>query len=112
MTCSICGADPCVNSSFCRTCHDADQRKAKAPPRKLAQLRRLMGDDVSLNAARAELSNPRNRPTPKATIDAVVFAVRKRGLSALKEPATIERLERCDASAKAEINQQIEQLGK
>jgi hypothetical protein len=78
---------------------------------KLAQLRRLMGDDVSLNAAWHELNDPRNRPTPKATVDAVVFAVRERGLAALKEPAMKERLACCDAAARAEINEQIEKLG-
>jgi hypothetical protein len=79
-------------------------------PKHLAHLRRLMGDDVSLNAAWHELNDPRNRPTPKATLDAVVFAVRERGLAALKEPANLERLSRCDAAAKAEINESIEKL--
>jgi hypothetical protein len=83
----------------------------EAAPEKLAQLRRLMGDDVSLNAAWHELNDPRNRPTPKATVDAAVFAVRERGLAALKKPTNLERLSRCDAAAKAEINERIEKLG-
>lgn len=80
-------------------------------PEDLARLRRLMSDSVSLERAWAELSDPRNRPTPKATVDAVMFAVRVGGLGALKEPPTVERLERCDATARAEINQRIEKLG-
>jgi hypothetical protein len=56
--------------------------------------------------------NAPNRPTPKATIDAVVFAVRERGLAALKEPANLERLSRCDAAAKAEIERRITKLPK
>jgi hypothetical protein len=83
----------------------------ETPLERLAQLRRLMGDDVSLNAAWHELNDPCNRPTPKAAVDAVVFAVRKRGLAALKEPAMKERLARCDAAARAKINEQIEKLG-
>jgi hypothetical protein len=51
-------------------------------------------------------------PTPKATIDAIMFAVRERGLAALKEPVTGERLNRCDAAAKTEIERQIAKLRK
>ena len=80
------------------------------PPEDLARLRRLMRDSVSLDAAWAELNDFRNRPTPKATIEAVMHAVRERGLAALKEPVTAERLERCDAAAKAEIEQLITKL--
>src|SRR6516225_3791330 len=84
----------------------------ETPPEDLARLRRLMRDNVSLASAWAELNDPRNRPTPKATIDAVIHAVRERGLAALKEPVTAERLERCDAAAKAEIEQGIARLRK
>jgi hypothetical protein len=58
----------------------------------------------------AEYLDPRNRPTPKAVIDAVVLCVRQRGIAALKEPANVERLSRCDESARAEINRQIERI--
>jgi hypothetical protein len=68
-----------------------------------------MGDDISLERAWAELNS--DRPTPKATIDAILFAVRKRGLAALQEPATKARVASCDARARAEINKQIEELG-
>jgi hypothetical protein len=124
-TCSICGAEPCINPSFCRACRNADKRKARGDfphyiesdrlshieSERLERLRRLMSSSVSLDAAWAELNGARNRPTPKATIEAVMYAVRERGLAALKEPTTAERLERCDAAARAEINQRIEMLG-
>jgi len=80
-------------------------------PERLKRLRRLMSDSVSLDAAWAELNDFRNRPTPKATVEAVVHAVRERGLAALKEPTTVERLKRCDAAARADTNQRIEKLG-
>jgi hypothetical protein len=41
-----------------------------------------------------------------------MYAVRERGLSALKESETIKRLERCNAAAKAEIEQRITNLRK
>jgi len=81
-------------------------------PEDPARLRRLMSGDVSLDAAWARLNDFRNRPTPKATIEAVVHAVGKRGLAALKESATAERLDRCDTAAKAEIEQRIASLRK
>jgi hypothetical protein len=62
---------------------------------------------VSIERAWTELNDPRNHPTPKATIEAMMHAVRERGLTALKEPANVERLGRCDAAAKAEIEQRI-----
>jgi len=43
------------------------------------------------------------RPTPNATIEAIKQAVRDGGVAALKEPATRERLSRCDDAAHAEI---------
>jgi len=83
----------------------------ETPPEDLARLRRLI-NSVSLDAAWAELNDARNRPTPKATIEAVMHAVRERGLAALKEPVTAGRLERCDEAAKAEIERRIASLRK
>ena len=41
------------------------------------------------------------------TIEAVVTDVRTLGVAALKEPANIERLLRCDAAARAKIDRRI-----
>jgi hypothetical protein len=46
------------------------------------------------------------RPTPDATIDAIVHSVRTHGIEALKRPDNQERLRRCDARARAEIDKQ------
>jgi len=48
------------------------------------------------------------RPTPQATIEAVMHSVRERGLRALTEPTTIDRLSRCDADARARLDRWIE----
>jgi hypothetical protein len=53
---------------------------------------------------------PAGRPTPRATVEAVMYAVRARGLRALKEPATKARLACCDAAASAWINRRIDRL--
>jgi hypothetical protein len=83
----MCGQSPCVNPSFCRLCR-VEARKPR--PRR----------------------NPRieTRPTPQATIEAILHCVRERGVAALKEPANIERLTRCDAEAKAQIDRRIKKL--
>jgi hypothetical protein len=48
--------------------------------------------------------------TPQTTVEAIIFAVRARGVAALKEPTNIERLSRCDDAARTEINKRIAKL--
>jgi hypothetical protein len=48
--------------------------------------------------------------TEQVTIEAILHCVRVRGLSALRESSNIERLSRCDAEAKAEIDERIAKL--
>ena len=52
----------------------------------------------------------RQQRTPQTTIEAIMCTVRTRGVAALKEPANIERLSRCDGAAKDDINQRIARL--
>jgi hypothetical protein len=70
-------------------------------PERLARLRRLLNDNVSLERAWAELNDPRNRPTPEATIEAVWHCIRERGVAALTEPANTARLGIFDNAARA-----------
>jgi hypothetical protein len=101
--CPTCGCEPCPLPSFCKSCREADAKAAKQynDPH-LKQLWRLMDDEISLERASAEMMKA--RPTPTATIEAIKQSVRDRGVAALKEPANRERLLRCDAAARAEIN--------
>jgi hypothetical protein len=115
--CRMCGCSPCVNPAFCRLCRriDADlaaERKAGRLRESAETLRarRLMDAKVSLEQAWAEINDPRARPTPQVTIEAILHCVRERGLAALKEPANLERLARCDAAAKSEIDRRIGKL--
>jgi hypothetical protein len=48
--------------------------------------------------------------TPQTTIEAIMYTVRVRGAPALTEPANIERLSRCNAAARTEINRRIASL--
>ena len=58
------------------------------------------------------LYRPLNKPsaTPQATVEAIMVAVRERGLAALKDAANVQRLARCDQAARAQINQRITRL--
>jgi hypothetical protein len=49
------------------------------------------------------------RPTPWVTVQILIDAVRLRGVAALDEPANVERLLRCDAAAREELNASIEE---
>src|SRR5262245_54023386 len=71
-------------------------------PKRLARLRRLMPDDISLERAWHELRDM--RPTPAVTVDAINLAVRERGVKAIEEPHNQERLKRCDADARARLD--------
>src|SRR5262249_34920390 len=81
------------------------RRRRRDPNR----LQRLVDDDVSLE--RAYEQRMKARPTPNATIEAVKQAVRDRGVSALDEVETQERLRRCDAAAITEIDQWLLKRG-
>lgn len=65
-------------------------------------------DSMSIDAL-CELLDSK-RPTPQVTIEAILYCVRECGLGALKEPANVERLLRCDEAAKAQINARIARL--
>jgi hypothetical protein len=87
--CEICGCTPCCSRTFCKTCREAD--------RKAAAQRQSVRDE--------------KRPTPEVVVEAIMVAVRARGIGALKEPANLDRLRRkCDARARAQINERIEKL--
>ena len=101
--CFICGCAPCGTPGFCEMCREVD-RKAAAQRRREHDLPQGW-EDMSLGALWERLNDPRR--TTQSTIEAILVAVRTRGLAALREPANIERLRRCDAQARAEINRRI-----
>ena len=105
--CETCGNNPCVNPTFCAASRKAD--------REIGQRRLPPGippdwDKMSLDALWVQLSQARR--TPQTTIEAIMYSVRERGIAALKEPANVERLRRCDAAALAQIDARISKLSK
>jgi hypothetical protein len=88
MTCPTCGAEPCINPSFCRTCREAEARHHRDP--NVERHRRLLDDSISLDRVFAELNKIKGRAA-NSTVEALMFSLRS-GVSALKEPGTRRRL--------------------
>ena len=67
---------------------------------------------ITATSAFEALYRELNKPsaTPQATVEAIMIAVRERGLAALKDAANVERLARCDQAARAQINRRIARL--
>lgn len=104
-SCPTCAAP--INDRFAAAYRDADARAQNAPiTPKLALLRSLLDDRVSLDRTWRELNYTHARPV----IDAILYRMRKRGLAALEEHPNIARLSRCDAAARDEINRRIAAL--
>jgi hypothetical protein len=60
--------------------------------------------------ASEKISSANQKRTPQTTVEAVMYAVKSRGVGALMETENIERLLRCDDAAKKEINSRIARL--
>jgi hypothetical protein len=104
--CDMCGQSLCVNPSFCRLCRvEARKPRPRRNPRIPANWQ-----EMSLDALYQHFN--KTRPTPQTTIEAILHCIRGRGVAALKEPANVERLSRCDESARADINRQIQRVSK
>jgi hypothetical protein len=83
-----------VDDTFERACREADRKGAARPqdPR-LKRLRRLLEDDVSLERAQHQIM--RARPTTEATVDALVYSLR-RSVNELTNADTLHRLSGLD----------------
>jgi hypothetical protein len=53
---------------------------------------------------------PEQRPTPRTMVEAIMTCIAARGRAALREPANIERLRRCDAAARRQINARLAKI--
>src|SRR5262249_31964673 len=65
-------------------------------------------NEGSIDAIYRDLNKP--SAIPQTTVEAIMVAVRERGLAALKDAANVERLARCDQATRAQINQRIARL--
>jgi len=80
-------------------------------PGEITRLRRLMGDDVSVERAWRELSNRRARAAaPEATVEALMLPLRSRGVRALEEPDTMRRLDELNDGQLREVVGRLQKL--
>jgi hypothetical protein len=77
-------------------------------PEEIARLRRLMDDNVSLDCAWSELSRPSRTAAP--TVEALMFAMRSRGVQALGEPDVLHRLSQLDFAQMREVAIRLQKL--
>jgi hypothetical protein len=67
-------------------------------------------DRLSLDALSSALNDPARYATPQSTVEAILYCVRTRGIAALEEPNNKERLARCDAVAREQIDERIKKM--
>jgi hypothetical protein len=83
-----------MDDTFERACREADRKTAaRSQDPRLTRLRRLLEDDVSLERTQHEIM--RARPAPEATVDALVYSLR-RGVDELAHANTLHRLSGLD----------------
>jgi hypothetical protein len=61
-------------------------------PERLARLRRVKADDISLDRVWRELNDPGARPIPQTTVNALLYQLRMDGLAAFEHPNCRRRL--------------------
>jgi hypothetical protein len=108
---SMTGADASVShqDTFEEACRRADEkRRREAEPERLAQMRRLLSDNVSLDRAWYEL-NRRDCAAP-ATVEALMFSLRSRGVGALGGSDTRRRLSELNAAQLREVALRLRKL--
>jgi len=82
-----------IGSTFAKLCHEADkvQRRNPVDPR-IARLRKLMADDVSLDHAWRKLNAAKiSGRAARSTVEALMFSLRN-GVNALGRPDVLRRL--------------------
>src|SRR5262249_22301411 len=90
--------------------HKNRQSAAKIEPERLQRLRRLMDEDVSLERGWSELNDQRLPGEAAAmTVEALMFGLR-RGIGALKEPATHRRLSELSKEQVCEVYRRVQQF--
>jgi hypothetical protein len=90
MTCPTCGASPCINPGFCRTCRKADARHRRDP--NAERHRRLLADSISLDRAHVEIVVHHFKGhAATSTVEALAFQLRA-GVGVLKERDVRRRL--------------------
>jgi hypothetical protein len=78
-------------------------------PARPDRLRQVPGNDVSLERAWHELSSLRGRAAA-STVEALMFALRERGIAALTEPKIRSWLSNCDDRQVAEVGDRLQKL--
>jgi hypothetical protein len=118
--CLICGASPCADPSFCAACRDADRRKARGEQPRFIEAPLWRGppdhiprnwNEISLEALKAHFDGARRRNgAPQATVEALMWSLRERGVKALEERDTKRRLSELSDEQVIEVGNRLQRL--
>jgi hypothetical protein len=86
------------------------KRCCQVEPERLAQLRRLLNENVSLERAWAELNQQRRDGASQSAVEALVFELRTHGLTALQHPNCLRRLDDVSATQLREVTARLIRL--
>jgi hypothetical protein len=103
---SMTAADSRVShqDTFEEACRRADEkRRREAEPERLAQLRRLHDDSVSLERAWAELNRRARVDAPRAAVEALLYELRTHGLATMSHPNCLRRLDHVSTAQLREV---------
>jgi hypothetical protein len=106
--CRTCGRAPCQSPGFCRLCRAAD-RKATTAKSEIEQLRALMDDRLSLDRTYTTINN-NHGGAGAATVEALLFGLRERGIAPLKEPGLRARLAQVSNDQIVEAAERLQRL--
>jgi hypothetical protein len=85
-------------------------KQSPAERARLEWLRRLIDDNVSLEAAWREMRDARD--TPDCVLEAVIVSVHEHGLAALKTAENLDRFRRLDQRQRAELRRRISKMAR
>jgi hypothetical protein len=95
--------------TFAAAYHVADERERNKPgDPNTARLRELLDDDVTLERAQAELN--RRDGAAISTVEALMLILRERGIAALQDPKTRERLAQLSELQVVEVGDRLQRL--
>ena len=99
-------------STFAALCRKADEKQRRKPPDpRIERLRELMNDDVSLDRAYAEINRAHVRGrAAESTLEALMFGLRERGITALEEPKIRARLAKLSETQLIQVGDRLQRL--
>ena len=101
-----------LSPNFAALCRAADEKQRRqSPDTSIERTRRLLADDVTLERAWAEIHRAHFRGrAAESTVEALMFALRERGIAAVQEPYVRFRLAQLSEAQLIEVGDRLQRL--